>query len=200
MSAHHNLRSCTPLKTVHNRLGDTYQAYCNTYKTHTIATHHEGSGQSLDRDATPNGKDTDVNIPHDYHHEDTDDLENIQQENHTNLGALTMEYDDLCHRVQAGEGQPAEALQHIECQLQRLSIAFHPSAPPEPFNDVLKQYMDTLCFAQKQTNFTNTLIRDIHIFNGNDSTQLEDWLVDIETAVDLSAESQSKLAQAKSGD
>ena len=40
--------------------------------------------------------------------------------------------------------------------------------------------------------------KDITVFNGNDSTQLEDWLVDIGTAVDLSAESRTKLAQAKS--
>ena len=51
---------------------------------------------------------------------------------------------------------------------------------------------------KKQTNFTNTLIQDIPIFKGNDSTWLEDWLVDIETAVDLSAESGTKHAQAKS--
>ena len=57
---------------------------------------------------------------------------------------------------------------------------------------------DTLCSAQKQTNFVNTLIQDIPIFNGNDSTQLEDWLVDIDTAANLSAESRTKLAQAKS--
>ena len=53
-------------------------------------------------------------------------------------------------------------------------------------------------FCPKADNSTNTLIQDISIFNGNDSTQLEDWLVDIETAVDLSAESRTKLAQAKS--
>ena len=58
--------------------------------------------------------------------------------------------------------------------------------------------MDTLCSAQKQANFTNTLIQDIPIFNGNDATQLEDWLVDIETAADLSTESRTKLAQANS--
>ena len=49
MVAHHNLRSCSPLKTVLGRIGDNYQAYCNTYKTHTMATHHGGSGQPLDR-------------------------------------------------------------------------------------------------------------------------------------------------------
>ena len=79
-----------------------------------MAIHHRGSGQPLDRHGTPIGKDTDVNIPHDYHHEDTDDFENVEQENHTNLAALTRELDDLCHRVQAGEGQPTEALHCIE--------------------------------------------------------------------------------------
>ena len=63
---------------------------------------------------------------------------------------------------------------------------------------MLKQYTNTLCSAQKQINFTNTLIQDITILNGNDATQLEDWLVDIETVADLSAESRTKLAQAKS--
>ena len=181
-----------------NRLGDTYQAYCNTYKTHAMATHHRGSEQSLDRDSNPNGKDTDVNILHNYHHEDTNDFKNLEQENHTNLAAFTRELDDLHHRVQAGESQPMEALHHIECKLQKLSIALCPSAPPEPLNNVLKQYMDTLCSAQRQTNLTNTLIQDIPIFNGNGSTQLEDWLVDIETAAYLSAEGRTKLAQTKS--
>ena len=91
-----------------------------------------------------------------------------------------------------------EALHHIKCKLQRLSIALYPSAPLEPLNDILKQYMDTLCSTQKQTNFANILIQDISIFNGNDSTKFEDWLMDIETAANLSAESRTKHAQAKS--
>ena len=66
------------------------------------------------------------------------------------------------------------ALHHIECELQRLSIALYLSAPLEPLDDVLQQYTETLCSTQKQTNFQNTLIQDIPIFNGNDSTQLED--------------------------
>ena len=157
-----------------------------------MATHHRGSGQALDRDSTPNGKDTDVNILHNYHHEDTNDFENVEQENHTNLAALTRELDDFHHGVQVGEGQLTEALHHIEHKLQTLSKVLHLSAPPEPLNDILKQYMDTLCSAQKQTNFINTLIQGIPIFNGNDSMQLEDWLVDIETAADLSAKSRTK--------
>ena len=46
--------------------------------------------------------------------------------------------------------------------------------------------------------FVNTLIQDIPTFNGSNSMQLEDWLVDIETAANLTDESRTKLAQAKS--
>ena len=80
----------------------------------------------MNRDDTPHGKDTEANFPHDYHHEDTGDIETIGQEHHTKLANLTWELDDLHHRVQAGEGQPTEALNCIECKLQRLSIALHP--------------------------------------------------------------------------
>ena len=51
--------------------------------------------------------------------------------------------------VLAGEGQPMEAIHHIECDLHILSLALCPSAPPEPLNDVLQQYTETLCSAQK---------------------------------------------------
>ena len=44
----------------------------------------------------------------------------------------------------------------------------------------------------------NSLIQDIPTFNGSDSMQLEDWLVDIETTADLTNEGRTKLAQAKS--
>ena len=81
--------------------------------------------------------------------------------------------------------------------LKRCNLDFHTSVS-HFINDVLQQSTETLCSAQKQTNVMNTLIQDIPIFNGNDSTQLEDCLVDIETAADLTAESRTKLFQAKS--
>ena len=90
-----------------------------------------------------------------------------------------------------------EAINHLEHELHRLSLMFQPSAPSEPLDEVLQQYMETLCSAQKQTTVANTLIQDIPTFNGSDSTQLEDWLVDIETAANLTDESRTKLAQAK---
>ena len=51
---------------------------------------------------------------------------------------------------------------------------------------------------QKKMSFVNTLPQDITIFNGNYSSQLEDWFIDIKTASDLTGESRTKLAQAKS--
>ena len=32
------------------KIGDKYQAYCTTYKTHAMATHYRGAGCPLDRD------------------------------------------------------------------------------------------------------------------------------------------------------
>ena len=68
----------------------------------------------------------------------------------------------------------------------------------EPIGEVLNKYTDTLCNAQKKASLENSLLQDIPILNGNDSSQLEDWLTDIETASELMGESRTKLAQAKS--
>ena len=81
--------------------------------------------------------------------------------------------------------QPTETLNCIECKLQRLSISLNPPAPNESLEEVIMHYTNTLCSAQKQTNLTNSLLQDICVLNGHDATQLEDWLVDIETAADL---------------
>ena len=51
---------------------------------------------------------------------------------------------------------------------------------------------------KKENHFCKYPASNATIFNGNDSTQLEDWLLDIETATNLTSESRTKLAQAKS--
>ena len=163
-----------------------------------MATHHGGPGQPTDRDIPAHETtDTDIEQAQEFHQVNANDFEESEPNNPARLTLITRELDNLCQHVLA-EGQPVEALHHIEHEVQRLSIALHSSAPLEPLIDVLKQYMDTLCSAPKQTNFVNTLIQDIPIFNGTNSIQLEDWLVDIKTAADLSTESRTKPAQAKS--
>ena len=88
MSACCNLRSCSPLKTVFNKLGDTYQAYCNTYKTHTKAIYQEVQN-NLWIGTLPHMDGQDIDFPNEYHHEDMDNFENAEQENNTNLKTLT---------------------------------------------------------------------------------------------------------------
>ena len=59
----------------------------------------------------------------------------------------------------------------------------------ETFGEVVCQYAETLCTTQKQTYLTNFLLQDITIFNKHDSTKLDEWLMDLETAGDLTNES-----------
>ena len=73
-----------------------------------------------------------------------------------------------------------------------------PPTPTEPFGEVIWQYTDILCSTQKQSNLTNALLQDIAVFTDHNSTKLEDWLMDIEMAADLTSESIAKLAKAKS--
>ena len=136
-----------------------------------MASHHRGAGLPSDRD--PNLPEQDTDIPSNYL-KGIDNFENVEHENHTTLKALTRNLDDLWHRVENAEGQPMEAIHHLECELHRLVLKLQPSVPPEPLDEVLQQYMETLCSAQKQTTFAHTLIQDIPTFSGSDAAQLED--------------------------
>ena len=104
-------------------------------------------------------------VQNNYHHVDTGDFEPIGQKNHANLANLAQELDDLCHRVQAGEDQPAETLHCIEQELQRLTIALCLSAPPEPLDSVLRQYTDTLVFCPKANKFHKHFITGYDYFH-----------------------------------
>ena len=85
---------------VFGKIGDTYQAYCNTYKTHTMATHQGGSRNALDRDTdmtreTQTTTDTNVEDTQDYHPVETVQFGDPEHNNPTKLTALTRELDDL---------------------------------------------------------------------------------------------------------
>ena len=67
------------LKKILNKIEDSYQTYINTYKTHTMATCHGGTGQPSEKD--PNPQEHDVNIQNEYQ-EDVDDFKNVEHEHH----------------------------------------------------------------------------------------------------------------------
>ena len=130
------------------------------------------------------------------------DLSDHLLSSQANLTVLTREINNLQQLVESREGQPLEGLECIEWELQKLSLMLRAQltsapVPTEPLGEVICHYMDTLCTTQKQTNLTNSLLQDIAIFSAHDSTKLEEWLMDLETAANLTNESQAKLAKAK---
>ena len=98
--------------------------------------------------------------------------------------------------VEEKYNEPREAIHEIEQRLNDLTLALH--CQNTPIENVLDRYTKTLCAVQKKTSLESSLLQDIPILNGQDSSQLEDWLMDIETASELTKESRTKLAQAKS--
>ena len=92
MSACQSLRLCSPLKTVFGKIGDTYQAYCNTYKTHAMATHHAGLGHlfARDTDVTREAHEaTDTEDMQDFHPVETDHYKDLEHNNPARLTTIT---------------------------------------------------------------------------------------------------------------
>ena len=127
---------------------------------------------------------------------DSDSQENCQEENIVSLQDLTFKMEWLRQTIEDRDSDPRDAIQHLEQKLSQLAITLCP--PSEPIEEVLDKYTDTLCNTQKKTSLGSSLLQDIPTLNGNDSSQLEDWLTDIEAASELMGESRTKLAQAKS--
>ena len=126
---------------------------------------------------------------------DSDSQENYQEENIISLQHLTHEMEQLRQTVEDKDNDPRDAIQQLEQKLIQLTITLCP--PSEPIEEVLDKYTDTLCNAQKNI-LESSLWQVIPTLNGQDSSQLEDWLTDIETASEFTGESRIKLAQAKS--
>ena len=59
-------------------------------------------------------------------------------------------------------------------------------------------YIDTLHETQRESNLTTAMLQDIPTFDGQDSSKLEDWFIDIDTTTDILTESHTCLAEAKS--
>ena len=150
-----------------------------------MATHYGGVGDTSMNNPESHDMDSDSQ---DNYQEDVNDLENIEPNLLAGLKHLTHEIEQL--------RQTMDAIKHLEQKLNQLAITLHP--PTEPIGGVLNKYTNTLCTTQKKKSLESSLLQDIPILNGNDSSQLEDWLTDIETASELTGKIRTKLAQAKS--
>ena len=130
---------------------------------------------------------------------DTQDIDNTSQDDlHDKNIVQNLLHKTECLKqvVENRDNDPREAIQQLEQRLSRLTLTLHHSN--DPIENMLDRYTETLCNAQKKTSLESSLLQDIPTLNGQDSSQLEDWLTDIETASELTGESRTKLAQAKS--
>ena len=148
---------------------------------HAMATHFSGVGntpvedprsQEIDNDSEGKSQDDDL----------------IRQ--------LLCKTENLKQFVVDKNNEPREAIHDLDQRLNDLTITL--CCQNTLIKNVLDRYTETLCTAQKKTSLESSLLQDIPILNGQDSSQLEDWLTDIETASELTGKGRTKLAQAKS--
>ena len=52
----------------------------------------------------------------------------------------------------------------------------------------MQAYTDILCTTQREATLTTFLLQDIPMFDGQDSSKLEDWLMELETSADILTE------------
>ena len=175
------LQTHSPIKKLFHILENSIQTYINYCKTHAMATHYGGMGATSMED--PETQDI-----------DNDSQDNFQEDNI--IQQLICEMEQLRQTIEDRDNNPRDVIHQLEQKLNQLTLTLQP--PPEHIEEVLDNYTDTLCNAQKKTSLESSLLQDIPTLNGQDSSQLEDWLTDIEMASELTGESRTKLAQAKS--
>ena len=148
---------------------------------HTMTTHFSGIGNTPVEDPKT---------------QETDNISEGETQNEELIRQLLCKTADLKQFVEDKHNETREAIQDLEQRLNNLTLTlYHQNNPIE---DVLDRYTETLCTAQKKTSLESSLLQDIPILNWQDSSQLEDWLTDIETASELTGKSRTKLAQVKS--
>ena len=175
------MQTHSPIKRLFHKLENSIQMYINYHKTHVMAAHYSGVGDTSMED--PETQDVDNTIQDDFQ-----DKKTVQN--------LLCKTEHLKQAVEDRDNDPREAIQQLEQRLNTLTLTLHPSS--DLIEQVLGKHTKTLCTAQKKTSLESSLLQDIPTLNGQDSSQLEDWLIDIETASELTGESRTKIAQAKS--
>ena len=104
---------------------------------HTMVTHHRGAGQIIGRNIDLHIEDLEAaGIDNDNESISGSDTtaalgvleaegnpDGLLPSSQAKLTALTRKINELHQWVEAGEGQPAESLDHIEWKLQNLSVA-----------------------------------------------------------------------------
>ena len=115
----------------------------------------------------------------------TQDVDNVSEDESQDedlIRQLLCKTAHLKQFVEDRDNEPRDAIHDLEQRFNDLTLTL--CRLDTPIENVLDRYTETLCTAQKK------------MLNGQDSSQLEDWLT--ETASELTGKSRTKLAQAKS--
>ena len=137
------------------------------------------------------------NTPIENHNtQGVDNISEDESQNDNLVRQLLHETADLRQMVEDQNIEPREAIHDLEQRISNLTLTLHHQNTP--IETVLDRYTETLCTAQKKPSLESSLLQDTPILNGQDSLQLEDWLMDIESASELTGEGRTKLTQAKS--
>ena len=157
-------QSRSPIKRLLNRLNSIH-TYVNYHKTHAMATHFSGVG------------DTPVEDPRT---QETDNISEGESQDEDLMRQVLTETANIKQFVEEKYNEPREAIHEIEQRLNDLTLTLH--CQNTSIENVLDRYTKTLCTVQKKTSLESSFLQDIPTLNGQDSSQLEDWLTDIETA------------------
>ena len=112
---------------------------------------------------------------------ETQDMDNVSEDvfqDENIVQRLLCETEHLKQVIEDRGNDPSKAIHELEQRLNRLTLTLHCS--DDPIENVLDKYTKTLCIAQKKTSLESSLLQDIPTLNGQDSSQLENWLMDIE--------------------
>ena len=106
-------------------------------------------------------------------------MENLETQDVNNVSEDEFEDENIIQKllcktecqkqvIEDRDNDPREAINDLEQRLNRLTLTLHCS--DTPIENVLDRYTETLCTAQKKTYLESSLLQDISILNGQDSS------------------------------
>ena len=120
---------------------------------HAMATHFSGVSNA----PVENPKD-----------QETDNVSEDESQDEDLIRQLLTKTANIKQFVEDKYNEPKEAIHEIEQRLNDLTLALcHQNTPIE---NVLDRYTGTLCTVQKKTPLESSLLQDIPILNGQDSS------------------------------
>ena len=114
MLACQRLPTCSPIKKLFHKLGNSYQTYINLHKTHAIGTCYGGIGVTSVHDPESHDMDSDSQ---DNYQEDVNDLEHTEHNHTVELKHLTCKMERLRQTVKDKDNDPMDAIKHLEQNL-----------------------------------------------------------------------------------